>query len=190
MTNSYISNISKLNEALKLLVDKTDKIIQDMPWNAEQEARLMSGLERLIEVANHIERQQKAEFWLNEKFEETVNRLNKVLKIHNRAAVGTKREFAENIERFARNVKIVGQAAEFIAESMQVISKAYRQSNAPTTNTENGDVKTDKVDLTGILTQLKNLIETKVKAYTSEGDKVIQSSQPLASKVEPAGENE
>lgn len=170
MTKPYIFTLS---ESLKFLVEKTDKILQNKPWNPEQEARLMSGLERLIEVVNHIEQQQKAEFCLVEKVEETVTRFNKVLTIQNRAAGGMKGEFVENIERVARNVRIVGQAAEFIAESMQVISNAYRQKKAATTNTENGDTKTDEVDLTGILSQLNNLIETKVKVYASEGAQVF-----------------
>lgn len=166
MTNPYIFQLS---EALKILVERTDKILQNKPWNPEQEARLMSGLERLIEVINQIERQQKVESCLVEKVEETVSRLSKVLTTQNRAAGGIKGDLVESIERAARSVKIVGQAAEFIAESMQVISNAYRKKNAATTNTENGDKKTDAVDLTGILTQLNDLIETKVKVYASEG---------------------
>ena len=187
MARSYTS---QLCEAINMLVEKTDLMLQDRTQNAEQKARLELGFKRLIEVITCLERQQKVEFWLAEKLEETVTRLNTVLKIQNRAAGGIKGEFVENIERVARNVKIVGQAAEFIAEIMQVFSKAYRQSKAATTKTENGDTKTDKVDLTEILTQLNNLIETKVKSYASEGAKVIPSSQPLASEVEPAGENE
>ncbi len=174
MTNPYIFQLS---EALKILVERTDKILQNKLWNPEQEARLISGLERLIEVINHIERQQKAEFCLVEKVEETVTRFNKVLTIQNRAAGGIKGEFVENIEHVARNVKIVGQAAEFIAEIMQVISNAYRQKKAAATNTENGDTKTDEVDLTGILSQLNNLIETKVKVYASEEVKALTTGE-------------
>ena len=173
MADSYISNLS---ESLKMLVEKIDQILQDRPLNAENETHLISGLDRLVEVINHIEKQQKVEFWLADNFEETVTRLNKVLKTQKLVAGDKKEDFVENIERIARNVKIVGQAAEFIAESMLVISKAYRQSRAATTNSDKGDTEGDKVDLTGILTQLNNLIKTKIKANNYEGDKLISPS--------------
>lgn len=161
---------SQLNEALDILVEKTDELQKAMPLDKEQEAHLVAGFERLTEVVANMERQQKAESRLAKKIEDIVPRLNKVLKKQDRVANGVKGDLAENIERIARIVKVVGQAAEIVAGSMQVISKALRENKPATPNSEKKDEKTDTIDLSEILTQLNNLIGNQDKEQSTSDE--------------------
>lgn len=182
---------SQLSEALDKLVVKTEQLQQIRPLGAEQEARLETSFERLNEVVTRLERQQKLESWMALKLEKTVSRLNKALKKQDDATSGAKGEVADNIERLARTVKVVGQAAEIVAGSMEVISKAYRENKTATPNPENEVEKTNTVDLTGTLTHLNNLVKSALEEHSSiDRNKAVSSDPSCNPETEPAGDNE
>lgn len=188
MANSLTS---QLNEALERLVEKTDQLLKTRPWNAEQETRLLAGYERLAEALANMEQQQKVESLLAKKIENIVPRLDKVLKKQDRVSEGAKENLAEKIERLAGTVKVIGQITEIIASSMQVISKAYLEKKTAATSPENGDEKTDTIDLTGILTQVNDLVKSVVEGRSSSDEnQAITPELSYNPEAEPTVENE
>lgn len=186
MANSFTS---QLNETIDRLVEKAEQILQARSLNAAQEERFEASFKRLNEVLAYLEQQRKIESQMAYKLEKSVTRLNKELKKHEQAVEDVKRETADNIERLASNIKVIGQVIEIVAESLRVISDTYWNKTA-TPTPEIDDEKNNTVDLSGIIKKLNDIVKSTVEKHKSSGEEqAVSSALSYDPEAKPAGDN-
>ena len=186
MVNSFTSQI---NETIDSLVEKAEQMLQASAWNAEQEERFEASFKRLNKVLTYLEQQRKIESRMAYKLEKSVARLNKELKKHEQSAESNKGETADNIERLAKNIKVIGQVIEIVTESLGVISKRYRDK-AATPTPESDEEKGNAVDLTGIMKNLNDIVKSTVETHKSSGEEqAVSFDLSCNPEVKPMADN-
>ncbi|MFA4885034.1 MAG: hypothetical protein WC601_04560 [Desulfotomaculaceae bacterium] len=183
------SSTSQINETIDSLVEKAEQMLQARSWNVEQEEHFEASFKRLNEVLTYLEQQRKIESRMAYKLEKSMARLNKELKKHEQSEENIKGETADNIERLARNIKVIGQVIEIVTESLGVISKRYRDKTE-TPTPESGEEKSNTVDLSGIMKNLNDIVKSTVETHKSSGEEqAVSADLSYDPEAKPVGDN-